>query len=438
MREGHWAPPRPAGPLDAEVFLPGSKSATSRALVLSLLASEPTTIRGALRCRDTDLMVAAIEELGAEVRREATTLSVTPPATLEPRSGRIDCGLAGTVMRFLAPVAALANGDVRFDGDPAARVRPMAGLLDALADLGVAMTFEGEPGHLPVVIHGSGRLAGGHVDLDASQSSQFLSALLLAAPRMDAGIEVTVDHEVPSLPHVAMTLQALRERGAAADVSRLSVVSGNETPTGWRVEPGALSGGEITIEPDLTNAGPFLAAPLIAGGQVRVLNWPQHTTQPGDHWRELLTMMGGRLNRDDAGGFLSGYLGPPCGITLNMARLGELVPTVAALAACAVSPSTISGIRHLRGHETDRLDALETTLRAVGVGASTTLGSLTITPARLHGAELDSFGDHRMVMTAALLGLATEGISVRGVEAVTKTFPDFPDLWEAMVATGAP
>ncbi|MBD3690053.1 3-phosphoshikimate 1-carboxyvinyltransferase [Nanchangia anserum] len=437
MSEGVWCPPRARGPLDAEVRIPGSKSATNRALVLALLAEEPSRIEGALSCRDTDLMIAAIRELGAQVEPQGDTIVVTPPPRLHPRSGRIDCGLAGTVMRFIAPIAALANGDVTLDGDEAARVRPMAGLVRALTDMGIEVECLGEPGFLPLTIHGRGRVRGGRVEVDASASSQFLSALLLAGARFDEGLEIHASTPVPSLPHVAMTMEALHARGVEADVARVSVLHGGETPTDWRVHPGPIRGGRIIIEPDLTNAGPFLAAPLIAGGQVRILDWPENSTQPGAHWRELMTMVGGRINRDDDGHLLSQAMGPISGIDQTMSEYGELVPTVAALAALAVSPSTLRGIAHLRGHETDRLAALEESLTRLGVGAQARLGSLVITPRPPSGAELDSYGDHRMVMFAALIGLAVNGVSVRDVEAVTKTFPQFVDLWEAVVATGA-
>lgn len=434
MSEALWEAPRARGPLDAEVWVPGSKSETNRALVMALLATSATRIRGVLSCRDCDLMIAAIESFGATVTRLADdTLEVVPPVTLRAAENGIECGLAGTVMRFLTPIAALCEGDTRFDGDEEARVRPMGGLLDALSALGVSVTYEGIPGHLPYVIHGRGGLPGGRVSLDASASSQFLSALLLVGPRCDADLEIVTGPEVPSRPHVDMTVSVMRARGGQVDPLEMSVTPFGDVVTAWRVHSGALPGGQWQVAPDLTNAGPFLAAPLIAGGQVRILNWPTDTTQPGGAWRGLLTRMGGRANCDDEGGFLSQYMGPISGLDENLSDYGELVPTLCALAAFAVTPSRMSGIGHLRGHETDRLSALSDTLTALGVRVREGRSSLSIDPAPMRGCVVDSYADHRMAMTAALLGLGVEGVRVRGMSAVTKTFPGFVDVWTRMV-----
>ncbi|MDU0967619.1 MAG: 3-phosphoshikimate 1-carboxyvinyltransferase [Actinomycetaceae bacterium] len=436
MTDQTWAAPVAAGPLDAVVSIPGSKSETSRALALALLADAPTVIRGALNSRDSQLMVDALRQFGAQVSWEGDTCTVTPPAQLIAPTDTVQCGLAGTVMRFMAPVATLVSGDVRFDGDPAARKRPMAGLLDALSSLGAQITYEGQAGFLPFVVHGQGGLEGGRVEIDSSESSQFLSALILVAPRCERGLEIHSVGSLPSIPHVRMTWDAVQSRGVACRVAEMTVMKGAEEPCAWVIEPGPITGETVTIDPDLTNAGPFLAAPLLAGGQVRMTNWPSHTSQPGDHWRGLLTAMGGRVNCDDEGGIISQYMGPISPVSLHMYALGELVPTVAALAAFAVSPSTLSGIAHLRGHETDRLAALEDSLTRIGVGAKVTRGALTVSPAPAHGAQLDSFGDHRMAMFGAIVGLVTPGVTVVGMDAVDKTFPTFPTLWEQMVATG--
>lgn len=429
-----WAPPAARGPLAASITIPGSKSHTNRALVLALLAQEPTRITGALEARDTDLMVAAIREFGARVDVAGTTITVDPPRTLAPATGRLDCGLAGTVMRFLAPVAALAQGDTRFDGDPGARVRPMAGLLNALADLGVQIDYHGREGFLPFTIHGRGRLAGGDVMLDAGASSQYLSALLLAAPRFESGLNVGVTSAPPSSPHINMTLKALTHRGATANVSVVGAADSDGAchPVRWHVQPGPLRGGEVQIAPDLTNAGPFLTAALIAGGYVRIMNWPAHSAQPGAQWRNLLTALGGRVTRD-GNHLVAQGAGPLTGIDWDMADVGELVPTVAAAAALAITPSTLRNVAHLRGHETDRLRAISDSLRALGGDAKAGLTSIKIRPRPLVGARLSSFADHRMVMFAALLALRVEGITVADPLAVAKTYPGFIDQWQAMV-----
>ncbi|WP_167149307.1 3-phosphoshikimate 1-carboxyvinyltransferase [Actinomyces sp. ZJ308] len=446
-----WRAPVAAGALDAVVELPGSKSLSARALLLAAVADAPTTLTGLLRSRDTELMLAALTVLGArfeDLDASGTRLRVTPaPLPLRVRTGpdgvgRIETGLAGTVMRFVPALAALADAPVVLDGDEAARRRPMAPLLDALAALGAEVTYLGEPGFLPVRVGpGDGallRAQSARVAVDGSASSQFVSALLLLGALLPGGLELTPTGPVPSLTHVAMTVATLRERGVAVDEPGPGAGDGERT---WRVHPGRPRGGQVTIEPDLSNAGPFLAAALVAGGRVSVPHWPAATTQAGDAWRELLPRMGGAVtltgSTTDSTLTASGT-GRLTGIEADLSDVGELVPTVAALATLAGAQghaSALTGIAHLRGHETDRLAALATQIRRLGGHAEETADGLVIGPAPLHGAALHAYADHRMATFAAIIGLGVEGVTLDDVECTSKTLPGFTGLWAAVLAT---
>ena len=430
-----WVAPLAENPLDATVTLPGSKSLTNRYLVLSALACERSRLRAPLRSRDTLLMADALRRLGVGIDDLTSETDqgpdgvadwlVTPPERLTGHVA-VDCGLAGTVMRFLPAVAVLADGPVRFDGDPNARVRPMGTLVDALRDLGGRID-DGGTGHLPLTVEGTGGLRGGDVTLDASASSQFISALLLAGARYDAG--VTVRHAgppVPSEPHVLMTVETLRDTGVVVDDSE---------PNTWRVEPAEVNGLDVVVEPDLSNAGPFLAAALVAGGTVRVPGWPQHTTQAGDAMREILDAMGGEVRLDRAGLTVIGS-GELVGIDIDLHDAAELTPTVAALAALASTPSSIRGVAHIRGHETDRLAALRTELAALGGRVTETEDGLRVMPAPLHGGRFHSYEDHRMATAGAILGLRVPGITVEDIATTGKTLPDFVGLWDRMLGPG--
>ena len=444
-----WHAPEAAGALEAVVELPGSKSLSARALLLAAVADAPTTLAGLLRSRDTELMLAALTVLGArfeDLNASGTQLRVTPaPLPLRVQTGpdgvgRIDVGLAGTVMRFVPALASLADAPVVFDGDEAARRRPMAPLLDALAALGAEVTHLGEPGFLPVRIGpGDGTLLRAHgarVAVDGSASSQFVSALLLLGALLPGGLELTPTGPVPSLTHVAMTVATLRERGIDVDEPAPGAGDGERT---WRVHPGRPRGGQVTIEPDLSNAGPFLAAALVAGGRVSVPHWPAATTQAGDAWRELLPRMGGTVTlTDDA--LTTRGTGRLTGLEADLSDIGELVPTVAALATLAGAQghaSALTGIAHLRGHETDRLAALATEIRLLGGDAEETADGLIIRPAPLHGAALHSYADHRMATFAAIIGLGVDGVRLDDIECTSKTLPGFAGLWTAMLATAA-
>lgn len=423
-----WAAPRADAPLDALVQVPGSKSLTNRYLVLAALADAPSVLRGALASRDTELMAGGLVALGAGRMAWTApgTLEVDPIAAGESRGDDavVDCGLAGTVMRFLPPVAALTARTVRFDGDPAARVRPMGPVLDALRALG-GRVDDGGRGTLPFTVRGP--LRGGAVDVDASSSSQFVSGLLLSAAALPGGL--TVRHTgatLPSLPHIAMTVAVLRDAGVDVDDSR---------PEIWQVRPGPIAGREVRVEPDLSNAAPFLAAALVAGGTVRVPGWPSGTTQPGAMVPELLEAMGGRATLTGDVLAVTGD-GTVHGIDVDLRAASELAPTVAALAALADSPTRLRGIGHIRGHETDRLAALATELGRVGAQAEQTADGLVITPRPLRSAVWQTYADHRMATAGALVGLRVPGVEVVDVETTRKTLPGFVRMWTAMLGQG--
>lgn len=414
-----WAAPSAIAPVRATVAVPGSKSITNRALLLAALSGRGGTLTGALRSRDSRLMIDALRTLGVPVDDSGDQVIVGAHDGLRGPA-RVDCGLAGTVMRFVPPAAAIADGDIHFDGDPRARERPMSTVLDALRALGA--DIDGDT--LPFTLHGKGGLPGGSVTIDASASSQFVSGLLLAGARYEAG--VTVHHDgkpVPSLPHIDMTVAMLREAGVAVDDSAANT---------WRVEPGPIAAHDWVVEPDLSNATPFLAAAAATGGSVTVPGWPANTTQPGDVFGEIAERMGCRVTRDAAGLTVHGP-DQLQGIDVDLHDVGELTPTVAALAVLAHSPSVLRGIAHLRGHETDRLAALVTEINALGGGATETEDGLEIRPKPLHAGLWHAYEDHRMATAGAIVGLSVTGIEVDDIDTTSKTLPDFPAMWARML-----
>lgn len=413
-----WSVPHASGPITWAQHLPGSKSITNRAFIIAALADSPSTLRRPLASRDTDLMATALQKMGIGVETSGNEVHVAPGPL---HGAEIECGLAGTVMRFIPPVAALANGPVTIDGDNAAYQRPLKTMLDALRELGVEVDGDS----LPATITSQGVPDGGEITIDASDSSQFVSGLLLSAAKFKNGL--TVRHEggpLPSLPHIEMTVGMLRAAGVNIDSAEQS----------WTVHPGPIKGGTWDIEPDLTNATPFLAAAAITGGRVTIKDYPANTKQPGDRFRHILVDMGATINQEPsfctAVGNDDGTLH---GIDIDMSDIGELVPTVAALAALADSPTRIRGVAHLRGHETDRLRALATELNALGGDVTEEDDGLTINPQPLSGGEWHVHGDHRMVTAGALLGLRVPGIVIDDPAAAEKTLPGFDRMWETLL-----
>ena len=430
---GPWAAPTASGPLSARLTLPGSKSLTNRELVLSALADGPSVLHRPLHSRDTALMVEALRELGVQITEQPGDGEFGPDWLVTPGEltggVSIAAGLAGTVMRFVPPVAALAVGPVALEGDENARRRPMRTTIQALRDLGVDVGDDGR-GTMPFTIQGAGGVEGGELTIDASASSQFVSGLLLAAPRFRKGLVLRhVGDRLPSMPHIEMTIATIAGRGVTVE---------SPEPGAWIVPPGPIAGADVTIEPDLSNAAPFLAAALIAGGTVTIGGWPDATTQVGDHLATLLPRYGATVTRDggaltvDGGAGIRGGAALP-GIDLDLAEGGELAPTFAALAAMAGSPGRITGIGHLRGHETDRLAALAAELNALGGSVTELDDGLAFEPAELRGGLWHSYEDHRMATTGALIGLAVEGVEVDDIGTTAKTLPEFPQLWADML-----
>jgi 3-phosphoshikimate 1-carboxyvinyltransferase len=423
-----WAAPVASASLNARLVIPGSKSLTNRELVLSALADGPSTLHAPLVARDTELMADALRALGIAIEMSPDEWRIIPG---DLHGGtELHAGLAGTVMRFIPPVAAIAAGPVTIDGDAHARKRPMRTTIDALRALGVQVDDDGR-GSLPFTIHGTGGVDGGEATIDASASSQFVSGLLLAAPRFRDGLVLRhAGERLPSLPHIDMTIDALQRRGVT--------VTSPEAAT-WVVAPGPIAGADVHIEPDLSNAGPFLAAALLAGGRVTIAGWPESTTQVGDLFATLLPRFGATVSRDADGLTVdggAGWLGGDTweGVDLDLTEGGELAPTFAALAALATTASRITGIGHLRGHETDRLAALVTEITGLGGRVSELDDGLAFEPAPLHGGPWRAYADHRIATTGALLGLVIPGIVVDDIGTTAKTLPEFPALWEQMRA----
>jgi len=432
MESGRWRAPVAQGPVRATVRPPGSKSISNRALMLAAVTDSPAVLRGVLKARDTSLAIAALRVLGCSLEEFGTDLTVSGGSVDAGSSVSVDVGNAGTVMRFLPAVAALSAASVAFDGDPRARERPIGALLGALRTLGVSID-DGGRGALPFTIDGSGSVRGGAVTLDASGSSQLVSGLLLAAARFDLGIEV--HHQgppVPSLPHIEMTVRMIA--GAGAEVE----VGSGERPDYWRVRPGRLDLGDFTVEPDLSNAGPFLAAALVTGGSVTIRDWPANSLQPADAILDVLTRMGAAVSSGPDGLTVTGS-GVINGIEADLRDVPELCLPLTSVAALASGPSTFTGVGHTRLQETDRLAAITKEINALGGDITELPDSLTIRPRPLRaepGHVFESYDDHRMVMAAAVLGLAVPGIEVTNVATVGKTFPDFTALWGELA--GAP
>ena len=417
-----WSAPfRASKPISGAINIPGSKSVTNRALVLSALASSPSTLRKGLRSRDTDLMIKALSSLGVKIEIEEDLWKITPAPLMGPAG--IDVGNAGTVMRFLPPLAALAKGLISFDGDLRSHQRPLAPVIKALESLGVSIEHQGRYS-LPLVINGAGYITGGEVEIDASASSQFLSSLLLVAPLMKQGLRIkNIGRSLPSKPHIEMTIAMLAQYGAFVDTS---------IDNQWSVEPTTLSGVDLVIEPDLSNAAVFMAAPILCGGEVIIKDWPRKTTQPGDQLRQIFSEMGGEIDFVDQGLRVRSS-GQIRGIDIDLGDVGELTPVIAALASLADSPSYLRGIGHLRLHETDRLSALKNELTALGAQVLEEESALRINPKPMKAGVFHTYEDHRLATAGALIGLAVNGVEVENIETTRKTITDFPALWSQLL-----
>lgn len=424
-----WAAPTTEGPLRAVVTVPGSKSLTNRELVLAALADGPSRLTAPLHSDDSARMIDALRVLGVSVEAEpgegdfGDDLLITPTWPLHG-GGAVDCGQAGTVMRFISPVAGFADNDVEVTAHETALHRPMGAMIRALRDVGVDID---DAGHwsLPFLVRGRGHVRGGEVTMDASASSQFVSGLLLAAPRFDVGLHlIHSGGRLPSIPHIDMTVEALARRGVHVE---------RPAPGEWVVPASPIRAKDVAIEPDLSNAAPFLAAAMIAGGSVSVTGWPLHSTQPGAMLSDILSLMGARVVR--RGGALTVTAGDAiAGVDLDLSAAGELTPTLFALAAFADAPTTLYGIGHIRGHETDRIAALVENLRELGGEAHELDDGIRIVPRPLRGGLWRAHHDHRLATTGALIGLRVAGVAVDDIGTTAKTMPQFPQLWQRMLA----
>ena len=420
-----WNAPNRTNPIAARVRIPGSKSLTNRWLIMAALSGGECRINHPLQARDTLLMAQALSALGSSVEIQDEAFVVTPGTTSD--ATQVDCGLAGTVMRFVPPVAALSSANIRFDGDPHARVRPMKQIISALRGLDVEINDD-DRGTLPFTVVGKGFVAGGSVTIDASESSQFVSALLLAGCRYDAGVSVIHSGSaLPSMPHIDMSVEVLRELGIRVDVDIK-----DSTNATWTVHPGVPRSFNVNVEPDLSNAAPFLAAALVCGGSVAIPDWPTQTTQAGNALVKLLPKLGATVSRDGSDLVVTGG-SEINGIDVDLHDVGELTPVIAALCALATGPSTLRGIAHLRGHETDRLAALVTEINKLGGKATETADGIHIEPAKLHGGQFATYSDHRMAMAGAVLGLAVADLVIEDIATTSKTLPNFANMWQAMV-----
>ncbi len=428
----NWlAPFRGKKPVEVRVVIPGSKSVTNRALILAAQAEGTSKLRRPLVSRDSELMVGGLKALGLSINEkqengdllfEVTGGSLKGPA-------KIDVGNAGTVMRFLPPLAALADGEISFDGDPRSHERPLGPVIKALEELGISINHGGRYA-LPLTMRNlsGGKIRGGEIEIDASASSQFLSALLLIAPSTELGITAKhIGGALPSMPHIEMTVQMLRDFGAKVTVDK--------DKNTWRVEPGKLIAQDLVIEPDLSNAAPFMSIAMVCGGSVTIADWPKQTTQPGDQLREIFTKMGAQVEfvSGETGGLkITG--GAIHGIDVDLHDVGELTPAIAALCALADSPSYLQGIGHLRLHETDRLAALRAEINALGGDVIEEPTALRINPKPLHAGVFHTYEDHRLATSGATIGLVVEGIQVENIATTRKTIPDFPGLWSSLLS----
>ncbi|MET0298005.1 MAG: 3-phosphoshikimate 1-carboxyvinyltransferase [Microbacterium sp.] len=429
---GVWRAPLAGGALHATVTVPGSKSLTNRELVLAAIADGPSRLSAPLHSDDSARMIDALRSLGVDIEfvpgtgRYGDDIVVTPVWPLRGDT-TVDCGQAGTVMRFVAPLGGFASGDVTMTAHDSALHRPMGAMIKALRDVGVDID-DGGTWALPFQVRGHGHVRGGEVTIDASASSQFVSGLLLAAPRFDVGLHLLHSGDrLPSIPHIDMTVEALAHRGVHVE---------RPAPGEWVVPAGSVRGKDVAIEPDLSNAAPFLAAAMIAGGSVSVTGWPAHSTQPGHMLTDILSVMGARTSR--RGGTLTVTAGTGIqGVDLDLSAAGELTPTIFGLAAFADAPSTLYGIGHIRGHETDRIAALIGNLRALGGEAHELEDGIRIVPRPLHGGRWKAHHDHRLATTGALIGLAVDDVEIDDIGTTAKTMPEFPEIWQGMLEGGA-
>ena len=405
------------GPIDAEVQVPGSKSLTNRALCLAALASGTTTLRNALFSDDTRHFGAALQALGFDVRQDpdAATISVAGlGGTIPAAQAEMFVGNSGTTARMLSAMLALGDGCYTVDGVPRMRARPMDELLAALTAQGARFSSAAEPPRMPVTMCGGG-LAGGDLEISGMRSSQPISALLMVAPLARTDTTVHVTGELVSKPFVAMTTRLMEQFGVtvAGNGARLSIAAGQR----YRAQ-------DLVIEPDATNASYFFAAAAVTGGRVRVAGLTRDSLQGDLAFLEVLQRMGCAVRWEADAVTVQG---PArfAGIDVDLAAISDTAPTLAAIAPFAAAPVTIRGIAHTRLQETDRVTALVTELRRLGVRVDEREDGLRIEPATPRPATIETYDDHRMAMAFAVTGLHVGGIAIADPGCTAKTFPDY-------------
>ncbi|MGI8792312.1 MAG: 3-phosphoshikimate 1-carboxyvinyltransferase [Acidimicrobiales bacterium] len=411
------------GPVNADVVVPGSKSHTNRALLCAALAEGTSCLNGVLRADDTAVMCSAVAALvggtGSLILEGDSATMQGCAGSLAPGPHTFNVGLSGTTARFLAPVLAASGGDYVLDGEPPLRARPMGPAIEALRSLGVHITEEGAAGHLPIRFH-AGRLAGSAVSISGDESSQFLSGLLMAGPILASGLQITVDTTLVSAPYVDLTVRTMRDFGA-------TVVQDGAT---YVVQPGGYRSpaDDYQIEPDASAASYFFAAAAICGGRVRVDGLGSTTTQGDLAFADVLASMGASVERSATVTEVRGT-GALQGVEVDMRDCSDTAQTLAAVAVFASTPTTVRGIGFIRRKETDRIGNVVGELRRCGIEAHEHDDGFTIVPGTPTSAVVETYDDHRMAMSFALLGLRSPGIQIADPECVSKTFPGF---WDAL------
>jgi 3-phosphoshikimate 1-carboxyvinyltransferase len=411
-------------PPDVTVAVPGSKSLTNRALIAAALARGSSQLEGILLADDTEAMLDGLARLGiaVEVDRAGHRATVTGcGGTVPPGPATVDVRLSGTTARFLAPLVALGRGRYVLDAAPPFRARPMGPVLDALLALGARIEDLGEPGHLPVAVHTEG-VRGGHVRVAGDVSSQFLSGLLLAGPAVPDGLTVELTTDLVSVPYVELTLGTMAAFGARVE---------RPHPRRFDVQPGGYRATSYRVEPDASAASYLLAAAAITGGRVRIPGLGHGAVQGDVRFADVLGQMGAEVVRDGDGLEVRGT-GRLEGIDVDLADLSDTAQTLAAVAVFAEGPTRVRGIGFIRRKETDRIAAVVTELRRLGIEAREEPDGFVIEPGTPRPGRVETYDDHRMAMSFTLLGLVVPGIEIADPGCVAKTFPTYFEVLEQL------
>lgn len=411
-----------AGPIDATISVPGSKSLTNRALILAAMADGVSTLHGALVADDTEAMAGAMRALGAEITLDPVETTVVGfGAAPRPGPRTIDARLSGTTARFVLPLLALGHGPYVLDGDEPLRDRPMGPTIDALRRLGAEVDDGDRPGHLPVIVS-AGSVRGDGVAVDGQTSSQFTSGLLLSGASLAEGISIDLVGSVVSRPYLDMTIEVLRAFGVEAGI---------EGERRLWVRSGGLRATDYAIEPDASAASYFLAATAICGGEVRIRGLGERSIQGDAKVAAVFDLMGAQVSIDNGSTTLRSTR-TLSGIDVDLTDMPDMAQTIAATAPFADGPTTVRGVEVIRGHETDRIAAIVTEMRRCGITAEEHADGFTIHPGTPQPARIETYRDHRMAMSFALLGLRTPGIEIADPGCVAKTFPQFFDVLDEL------